>query len=207
MRPASEEDTQVFQELYHVLEKHNALRRFGITLLHQHFDIADDEVLLETTDLKARIQMIQPVKKKELDGVRHIETSWRLDTGKPVMGCACIDTGSGHNHWPRPSDVRLKEDIKALEVPLDKLLLLNPKTYTYRKGVSGLPTGKQHGLLAQDVEQHFPELVSEVPRGGTTYKAIDYVGLVPLLLGAVQQQQETIKGLSQRLTILEAHSP
>ena len=32
VRAASEEDTQVFQELYQVLEKHNALRRFGITL-------------------------------------------------------------------------------------------------------------------------------------------------------------------------------
>jgi hypothetical protein len=30
------------QDLYEVLRKPNALRRFGITLLHQHFELAHD---------------------------------------------------------------------------------------------------------------------------------------------------------------------
>ena len=52
--PLSEKDDELIQELVAVLRKHNALDRFGLTLLHQHFDIGDDEVMVESTDIEAR---------------------------------------------------------------------------------------------------------------------------------------------------------
>jgi hypothetical protein len=99
--PLTEADDPMVQEIVAVLKKYGALDRFGLTLLHQHFPIADDEVLLETTDTTAREQLIRPVPKSILENEIYIETSWRLDTGQPMMHCACrVDPDNGsHNHY------------------------------------------------------------------------------------------------------------
>ena len=96
VKPLSEEDQPLVDELVAVLEKHNALGRFGITLLHQHFSIKEDEVLLETTDRKKRTQLIRPVKMEDVESLDYTETSWRLDTGEAAMRCICLVQGGEH---------------------------------------------------------------------------------------------------------------
>lgn len=93
------EDSDCVSELIQVLRKHGRLNRFGLTLLHQHFDVAEDEMLLEESDPVTRTLLIQPVKKSELSGVQYKATSWRLDSGKPLMGCACRAVDGNHNHF------------------------------------------------------------------------------------------------------------
>jgi hypothetical protein len=88
--PLSEKDKQLADDLIAVLRRHNALDRFGITLLHEHFPLGDHEVLLETTDCEARVQTIRPVPKEELTSLPYKETAWRLDTGTPMMSCICM---------------------------------------------------------------------------------------------------------------------
>lgn len=96
-----EKDRVLFMELKQVLEKHGASRRFGISLLHQHFDIGSNEVLCEATDAIARVQEIRPISKTELSREPHIITNWRLDLGEPLMGCVCKPiNGHGHYHVP-----------------------------------------------------------------------------------------------------------
>jgi hypothetical protein len=98
----STDDAPLMQDLYDVLRKHNALRRFGITLLHQHFELAHDEVLVESTNRQTRTQTIEPIKVCEIKDLDAIETSWRLDTGEPVMSCKCIKYGPNeHQHQER----------------------------------------------------------------------------------------------------------
>lgn len=108
VEPLNEKDQPLFTELYEVLKRHNALQRFGITLLHQRFEMAEDEVLLERTDKVNRRQLIEPVKISALEGKNPIETSWRLDTGKPAMRCVCVvvDRLGRHEHvyWPNGDD-------------------------------------------------------------------------------------------------------
>jgi hypothetical protein len=107
VQPLSAEDQQLFAELHDVLKRHGALKRFGITLLHQHFEIADDEVLLEQTDKVTRRQLIEPVKVSTLQDLQPIETSWRLDSGEPMMRCVCVtDPNNNHTHvyWPNGDD-------------------------------------------------------------------------------------------------------
>jgi hypothetical protein len=41
-------DRAVMDEVREVLAKHGALGRFGLTLLHSHFEVAHDEVLAES---------------------------------------------------------------------------------------------------------------------------------------------------------------
>lgn len=93
--PLSENDQALVSDLVDVLRRHNAVGRFGLTLLHQHFPVGEDEVMLETTDRAAREQLLRPVKKVELEGVDYKETSWRLDSGTPLMACVCVYVSDG----------------------------------------------------------------------------------------------------------------
>lgn len=123
------------------------------------------------------------------------------------------------------SDANLKENVKNVDADatLAKIMRLQPKTYTFRAKdypYLSLPNGNQYGLLAQEVQQVFPELVTDVTqperrdRNGNVvspkleYKGLNYAGLIPILVGAVKQQQTKIDSLSEvitnRLDALEA---
>lgn len=102
VNPRSEHDAPLFAELAEVLRKHDAIDRFGVVLLHEHFDVHPGECLLETTDVETRTQTIRPVSYQELEGQDYTETSWRLGDGFVAMRCVCQDRdGSGHRHYPR----------------------------------------------------------------------------------------------------------
>jgi len=90
VRPVSRNDEVCLREIRKVLRKHNALGRFGLTLLHQHFGVRKDEVLLEVCDAKKRTLTIRPTKQNRLKGRKVLETSWRLDTGGALMQCSQI---------------------------------------------------------------------------------------------------------------------
>ena len=69
-------------------------------------------------------------------------------------------------------------------------------------------TARSYGLIAQEVEHDFPELVSEDGRG---FKAVNYSELPLLLLQGIRdlhtenhKQAEIIHSLESRLAALEA---
>lgn len=76
IKPLGPDDIPVLKEIRDVLAKHGALDRFGVTLQHKHFDLADDEMLVETTDLDNRTLTIKPRKKTE--HISTIETAWKF---------------------------------------------------------------------------------------------------------------------------------
>jgi hypothetical protein len=85
------------------------------------------------------------------------------------------------------SDARLKANIVSLGSTLSRLLLIDGKTYTMKKD------GKQKiGVLAQDIREVFPELVSE---DANEMLAVNYQGLVPVLINALKEQDDKISRL------------
>lgn len=105
------------------------------------------------------------------------------------------------------SDRQLKTDIVTFTNAVDKLKLLRPTTYVYKTNEFSalhLPEGKQIGLIAQELETVFPELVRDVPgfneldeNGkvvGTlpSLKSVNYDGLIPVLIAAIQEQQQQL---------------
>ncbi len=97
-----------------------------------------------------------------------------------------------------PSDERLKTDIKPISNVLDKLLQLNGVSFVWKND----ETKKQNiGLIAQDVEKEFPEVVSTSEDG---YKGIDYSKLTPILIEAVKELKAENDALKQRVEALEA---
>ena len=90
VKPFGPEDAPLFAELAGVLNRHGALDRFGITLLHTHFPMLDGEVLREETDEEARVQTIQPAIRAEVTDSHVTETIWRLDQdGAATTICIC----------------------------------------------------------------------------------------------------------------------
>ena len=84
------------------------------------------------------------------------------------------------------SDARLKANIISLGATLSKLLQIDGKTYTMKKDANHK---KKIGLLAQDIEKVFPELVTET----NDIKSVNYQGLVPVLINAMKEQDEVIR--------------
>lgn len=52
--PLSERDEACFREIKEILRQHDSLRRFGLCLLHEHFQTSDDEILVEVCDPETR---------------------------------------------------------------------------------------------------------------------------------------------------------
>ena len=93
------------------------------------------------------------------------------------------------------SDARLKTNIISLGNTLANLLLIDGKRYSLKKDVTSKP---KVGLLAQNILDVYPELVSET----NGILSVNYQGLVPVVINAIKEQQELIKAQDQ---LLEAH--
>ncbi len=91
---------------------------------------------------------------------------------------------------PPPSDLRLKEDFKQLNYSPQLLNKLQAYRYYWKDGKFGEDV--QIGLIAQDVERVYPELVKLRSDG---YKGVLYNGFIPILVEATKTQQATIDAL------------
>lgn len=99
--PLSDADLACLRDVREVLERHRRLQRFGVVLLHKHFELEADEILLETTSVRDRVQTIRPVKAGDLAGDSELlETSWSLQAGEVLMGCrtACVKQQGEHTY-------------------------------------------------------------------------------------------------------------
>lgn len=96
-------DDELVRELREVLRRHDATGRFGLMLLHQHFDIADDEILVETVDVEGRTLTVRPLPAAPYVDMRSIETQWRLDTDSVLQRYVQVCPGPStdtHNGFP-----------------------------------------------------------------------------------------------------------
>jgi hypothetical protein len=89
------------------------------------------------------------------------------------------------------SDERLKDNIKSLND--NDLFTLNPIIFSYKNDA----TQKKHfGLLAQDVEKIYPELVEPSHTG---YKSINYQEFIPIMLSNMKKMQNEIDELKEKV--------
>jgi hypothetical protein len=102
-----------------------------------------------------------------------------------------------------PSDSRLKKDIRPLTAALEKVESWNGVTYNWSPETfpgHHPPTGRQVGLIAQEVERSLPEVVRTDAEG---YKSLSYQNLVPVLVEAIKEQQKQIGNKDARIRELE----
>jgi hypothetical protein len=94
IEPLGAADDVCLEEVRAVLKRHGALDRFGITLLHDHFDVAEEELLVETCDPASRTLTIAPMTIAATDeGDRLIETNWRFSDGDSARAALVCKVG------------------------------------------------------------------------------------------------------------------
>ncbi len=83
----NQSDEKCLAELQAVIEKHGLEQKFGVSLLHKHFDIGNDEMLVETNSPSKQTLTLKPMAAAEVEADKLITTIWRFDGGVRY-GCA-----------------------------------------------------------------------------------------------------------------------
>jgi cytoskeletal protein CcmA (bactofilin family) len=108
-----------------------------------------------------------------------------------VAGTVCAIT------FCNPSDVRLKTGVTGLTDVLDRLAEVQAVTFVPADGEAGTMSGRRAGVVAQQMQRTFPELV--VPMGDSDLLAVDYAGLAGVLVGAVNELRAAVTALEERI--------
>ncbi len=106
------------------------------------------------------------------------------------------------------SDERLKTNVHRITGALASLEQIRGVTFEWTEEALKNNEGKQIGVIAQEVEAMYPELVKTGREG---YKAVDYTKLSAVLIEAVKEQQQTIEKhedtiAKQQDTVNELHT-
>jgi len=115
-----------------------------------------------------------------------------------------IGTTSGTVAGAQTSDERLKNISGPVEYGILEIMALEPIAFTMKDDESETP---KIGFSAQQVLPIIPESVFdtniEIEEGQPTKLGMEYVSLIPVLVKAIQEQQEIIQSLSARIEALE----
>ena len=111
-------------------------------------------------------------------------TSTKLIVNKEVQADSFIYT----------SDESLKKNVTTLENSLEKVKKLRGVSFEWEK--TGEP---EIGFIAQEVEEFYPELVSE----SNGLKALKYGNITAILVEALKEQQQEIELLKQAIEKLK----
>ena len=88
------------------------------------------------------------------------------------------------------SDERLKSDIKTIDNALDKV--------SQMRGVSFVKNGhKSIGVIAQEVQKVFPEIVSTEKKDGEEYLGVAYGNIVGVLIEAIKDLKDQVNELKK----------
>ena len=140
-----------------------------------------------------------------------IISEWRTDWLSPnnpvIRFSANGDITNINNSYGGWSDIRLKENIVNTGPKLQDLLKVRVVNYNL-KGLAS--TNKHIGVIAQELEELFPSLVSnqqlseeDIKSGKTeSYKCVNYSSFTLMLIKALQEEQEIINKLDAKIITL-----
>jgi uncharacterized coiled-coil protein SlyX len=108
--------------------------------------------------------------------------------GGPTIkkGCEVVANSSGLLGSAK-SSARYKRDIHDMGDASDKLMKLRPVTFQYKEDSDGI---RQYGLIAEEVEKVYPELVIDGIDGKA--ETVEYQVLPAMLLNEVQKQSRQL---------------
>ena len=93
------------------------------------------------------------------------------------------------------SDERLKDNIKPIENPLDKISQISGNTFDWNSEKQNIYNGKDYGVIAQEIQKVMPELVDTRDSG---YLAVKYDKIVPLLIESIKELKREIEELKSK---------
>ena len=105
--------------------------------------------------------------------------------------------GPGDTSWSSNSDENLKENIKPLNNVLDKIKNYRCVEYNFKDDKN---KDKKIGFIAQDWQKDFSQVVN---KNKQDVLSIKYTETIPVLLKAIQEQQDMIQELKKEIEILK----
>jgi hypothetical protein len=99
------------------------------------------------------------------------------------------------------SSRRFKEDIQRMGEASSRLMELQPVTYRYKQPYADGSKPIDYGLIAEEVETVYPDLVAKGKDGEV--QSVQYHKLIPMLLNEMQKQSAKNAQLEARLAALE----
>ncbi len=108
-----------------------------------------------------------------------------------------ITSGGSSTVFNTSSDYRLKENIEPMQNGLERLNQLNPVKFTWKE------TGEEsEGFIAHEVDEIFSDCIHG-EKDGENMQGMDYGRITPLLVKAIQEQQEQIDALQSEINNLK----
>jgi hypothetical protein len=137
--------------------------------------------------------------------------TWGLYSYATTLGYAAYFSGNIYCSGSYlPSDEKLKENIQPFNDGLEKIMKLDVMSYNFKTTEFpelNLPTARQNGFTAQNLESVFPELIKVNPAKGKEqpieFKAVNYIGMIPVLTEAIQAQQKQLEAKDARIDKLQ----
>ena len=120
--------------------------------------------------------------------------SFRANSNTEIGSIKTTNTATAFN---TSSDYRLKENLQPLENGLERLNNLNPVKFDWKEdGTSS------EGFIAHEAQEVFPDAVTG-EKDGEDMQGMDYGRITPLLVKAIQEQQEQIEQLKAEVQTLK----
>ena len=139
-------------------------------------------------------------------------SNYNTATRMTITSGGNIGAPSGTNIY-NASDARLKQNINSLSDSLKIINNLNPVSFNWADNFEDAEKDKTlYGFVAQEVQDVFPDAVEDFSGGddielnGETIEnplAVREKFIVPVLVKAMQEQQEQIKSLQQQIEVLK----
>ena len=127
------------------------------------------------------------------------------DGSGDVCGAINSNASSNTTAYGTSSDYRLKENVSAVSGAIEKLKLLEPKTYNF---ISDSSKTKEDGFLAHELAEVIPNAVTGEKdavhdNGQMDIQQVDYGKLTPLLTAALQEAVAKIETLETEIAALK----
>ncbi len=103
------------------------------------------------------------------------------------------------NSFIMSSDLRLKKDVATLDNALELVTKLRGVHFNWKEPINDDQKGVQTGVIAQEVEKVYPELVSTDNKG---FKAVNYPALIAPIIEAVKELKDMIEDILAKLNPL-----
>ena len=117
-----------------------------------------------------------------------------LGIGTPAPAANGVIRAAGDIIAYYSSDKNLKDNITKIEKPLEKIQKINGYEFDWNDKQE-LYEGHDVGVVAQEIEEVYPQLV-ETRKDG--YKAVKYEKLVPLLIESIKELKKEIDNIKTR---------